>query len=163
MPRKAELAARREISGASHELNREMAVAYGLIHKKECFDALFDPQNYQAYRDLQELVRTAGEPEGALKELNTNLKQAAYQVSTLIAGGEYQHLELYSHKDSMNAWFLVQAERSTSKLVHTASRSIIVDVVQDETPCYCKVYVGDRHKPTVKFFIEEASAKTLLF
>ena len=140
-----------------------MVAAYGLIQRKETFDALFDPVNYKAYKDLQDLVRTAGEPEPALKELNTNLKQAAYQVSTLISGSDYQHLELYSHKDSMNAWSLVQAEKRTGKLVHTTSRNVVVDVVPDETPCYCKVYVGDRHKPSVKFFIEEASARTLLF
>lgn len=108
-------------------------------------------------------MRRAGEPEPALKELNTNLKQASYQVSTLIAGSDFQHIELYSHKDSMNAWYLVQSEKQAGKFVHTNSRNIVLDVVPDETPCYCKVYVGDRHKPTIKLFIEEASAKTLLF
>lgn len=73
----------------------------------------------------------------------------------LLAKEDEQHFVLYSQKDSLDNYHLLKGDRNRSVNPYTVSRMIEIDIVEDEKSVFCKIYVGDRVLPSIRFAVKE--------
>lgn len=91
-----------------------------------------------------------------LRDLQDDFKIVNHSMFGLLSKDNEKHIELYTQKDSLNNYFLIQQDDDLKKkLPYTLGRDIIIDVVGDEKPVPCKIWIGDRKLPSIKFTIEE--------
>ena len=67
---------------------------------------------------------------------------------------ESKYKVLLSPDDSLNLYHVMKNTNQTNQIY---SNPVNVDIVQDNVPVLCKIYIGDRIQPSIQFHIEEVS------
>lgn len=154
------------ISILSHFYNNE------LLNRKNAFNSILDEDREPVSEEpSKEVAEVKEEPKPKVKRtkimevdckekilnMHKNIKKLRHQTDKILRTEEDKYKVIFSQKDSLNCYHRLQVmpQVKNKKQEYIFSNPVLIDVVQNNVPVLCKVYIGDFVLPSVKFEIEE--------